>query len=106
MTFSEKVVYIIQNIPKGKVLTYGSIAQYAGNPRASRQVSYILHSSSGKYSLPWHRVVGKDGMLKLQDPLGKQMQIDLLSSEDIEIQNNTIIDFEHVQWRCDLDLQL
>lgn len=104
MTFTEKVIIIIQNIPSGSILTYGAIANYAGNPRASRQVSYILHSSSKKYALPWHRVVGKDGILKLQDPLGKQMQIDLLTSEGIEVSNDKIIDFEGVLWHCNIEI--
>ncbi|MHA1457965.1 MAG: MGMT family protein [Promethearchaeota archaeon] len=55
--FTQEVIKIIKNIPKGKVLTYGMIAKLAGNPRAARQVSWILHSSSKKYDLPWHRVI-------------------------------------------------
>ncbi|UCC21332.1 MAG: MGMT family protein, partial [Promethearchaeota archaeon] len=42
--FTERIIQIIKNIPKGKVLTYGFVAKLAGNPRAARQVSWILHS--------------------------------------------------------------
>lgn len=102
MKFSDRVIQIIAHIPKGKVLTYGKVAEYSGNVRASRQVAYVLHSCSEKYDLPWHRVVGKNGTIKLQDPLGRQMQIDLLASEGIEVLQNTVVDYEAVQWECDL----
>ncbi|NVM46345.1 MAG: MGMT family protein, partial [Candidatus Lokiarchaeota archaeon] len=42
--FTQNVIKIIKNIPIGKVLTYGRIAKLAGNPRAARQVSWLLHS--------------------------------------------------------------
>jgi methylated-DNA-protein-cysteine methyltransferase-like protein len=41
--FYERVVKFIKNIPAGKIATYGQIAEYAGNPRAAREVAYILH---------------------------------------------------------------
>ncbi|MFX1326123.1 MAG: MGMT family protein, partial [Promethearchaeota archaeon] len=40
--FTENVIHIIKNIPKGNVLTYGLVAKLAGNPRAARQVSWVL----------------------------------------------------------------
>ena len=41
-TFSEKVLDIVKNIPKGKVLTYMKVAKLAGSPNASRAVGSIL----------------------------------------------------------------
>ena len=64
--FSEHVIDIIKAIPPGKVASYGQIAMLAGNPRGARQVSRLLHSSSEKYSLPWHRVVSSTGKISLQ----------------------------------------
>ena len=88
--FTKKVIEIIQEIPQGKVLTYGLIAEIAGNPKASRAVSYILHSSSAKYNLPWHRVVGKGGKISLKD--GKNEQKARLEDEGVEFNKNCIID--------------
>ena len=63
--FTEEVLDIIKMIPKGKVMTYGQIAAYAGNPRGARQVSRILHSMSSSHELPWHRVINSKGGISL-----------------------------------------
>ncbi len=62
-SFSERVKEHIKQIPHGKVAMYGQIATYARNPRAARQVAWILHSSSRKDSLPWHRVINNKGRI-------------------------------------------
>jgi methylated-DNA-protein-cysteine methyltransferase-like protein len=53
----------IQKIPKGKVSTYGAVARAAGFPGAARQVARVLRRSFG---LPWQRVLGAGGAIKLQ----------------------------------------
>ena len=63
--FTKDVIRIIFNIPEGKVLSYGRVAFLAGSPRGARQVTRILHSSSGKYGLPWHRVIKAQGRMSL-----------------------------------------
>jgi len=52
----------IQKIPRGKVSTYGAIARAAGLPNGARQVARALHRSFG---LPWQRVLGAGGEIKL-----------------------------------------
>ena len=83
--FSVRVIDIIKNIPPGTVLSYGEIAALAGNPRAARQVSRILHSCSGKYDLPWHRVVGSGRKISLLPGKGFEEQSALLRNEGLEI---------------------
>jgi methylated-DNA-protein-cysteine methyltransferase related protein len=58
-----RIELVIRQIPKGKVSTYGAIAQAAGLPGASRQVAQILHRGFG---LPWQRVLGAGGEIKLR----------------------------------------
>ncbi len=70
--FTRRVIDIVKAIPEGTVMTYGDVARAAGNPRGARAVSYILHSSSEKYQLPWHRVIGKGGKLSLDCPEQKE----------------------------------
>ncbi|MFS8652516.1 MAG: MGMT family protein [Caldibacillus sp.] len=65
--FTKEVIRIIQNIPSGKVMTYGQVARLAGNPRGARQVARILHSLSKKYQLPWHRVINARGEIVISD---------------------------------------
>ena len=53
----------IRRIPDGKVSTYGAVARAAGLPGAARQVAKVLHRGFG---LPWHRVLGAGGEIKLR----------------------------------------
>ena len=87
--FTEEVLEIIKMIPHGKVMTYGQIAAYAGNPRGARQVSRILHSMSSAYNLPWHRVINSKGSISLTGEAGFT-QGSMLSSEGIEVINKKI----------------
>lgn len=87
--FTESVLNIISSIPYGKVMTYGQIAAYAGNPRGARQVSRILHSMSEKHNLPWHRVINSKGAISLTGEAGF-VQANLLLQEGIQVVNKKI----------------
>jgi methylated-DNA-protein-cysteine methyltransferase-like protein len=54
---------MIASIPRGKVATYGQVAEAAGYPRHHRLVVRILQAAGGR--LPWHRVVGAGGRIRL-----------------------------------------
>jgi methylated-DNA-protein-cysteine methyltransferase-like protein len=58
-----RILAAIRKIPCGKVSTYGAIARAAGYPGGARQVARALH---GAVDLPWHRVLGADGEIKLR----------------------------------------
>ncbi|MDD5529485.1 MAG: MGMT family protein [bacterium] len=93
-SFYQRVIRAIQDIPKGKVATYGQVALVAGNPRAARQVSYILHSSTEKYALPWHRVVNSKGNISLKPKKGYELQMKLLKKEGIVFDKKNCIDLK------------
>jgi len=57
-----RVVRCIRALPAGTVSSYGAIAKAAGWPGAARQVVRILREVPG---LPWQRVVGSGGAIKL-----------------------------------------
>ncbi len=97
-TFTQKVKDIIKKIPPGKVCTYGQIAAYAGNPRGARQVAWVLHSSSRKDNLPWHRVVNSKGGISLKPNYGYEIQKQLLEKEGIAFDSNDTIDFDRYLW--------
>jgi methylated-DNA-protein-cysteine methyltransferase-like protein len=63
MNFKEGVYRLVKNIPSGKVLTYGLIAQKLGKPRWSRQVGWALHQNKEGSGVPCHRVVDRNGRL-------------------------------------------
>ncbi len=99
--FTQRIINIIKNIPEGKVLTYGFIAKIAGNPKAARQVSWVLHSSSKKYHLPWHRVISSNGKLSMSSIEDKQYQKKLLELEGIEFSGEFKIDLKKYLWNID-----
>lgn len=71
----------VLKIPKGKVSTYGAIAYVSGYPGAARQVVWALRATSG---LPWHRVIGADGVIKLPGEQGFEQRM-MLRQEGIEL---------------------
>jgi methylated-DNA-protein-cysteine methyltransferase related protein len=90
--FTEFVVNIIKNIPQGRVMSYGMVAACAGNPRGARQVAWILHSSSEKYDLPWHRVVNRLGEISFRSAEGNSLQRQLLEAEGVHFNDQGRID--------------
>jgi methylated-DNA-[protein]-cysteine S-methyltransferase len=62
LTFTERVFRVVQNIPKGSVLTYQQVAMAAGSPRAYRAVGNILKTNFDP-SIPCHRVIRANGTL-------------------------------------------
>jgi methylated-DNA-protein-cysteine methyltransferase-like protein len=88
-TFDE-VYKAVKKIPKGKVTTYGTIANYIGisNPRV---VGYALHANSTPAAVPCHRVVNKEGGLAKGYAFGGiGIQKKLLSSEGIKFKNDNV----------------
>ena len=58
-----RIFAAIRQVPPGKVSTYGAIARAAGLPRGARQVAAALR---GGFGLPWHRILGAGGEIKLR----------------------------------------
>ena len=97
-SFSERVKQLLKRIPYGKVSTYGQIAAYAGNPRAARQVAWLLHSSSRKDNLPWHRVINSKGRISLPLHRGYGIQKNLLEQEGIIFEEDDSINLDIFLW--------
>lgn len=67
---------VIRQIPRGKVATYSQVAAAAGYPLYHRQVAQLLRHSAG--SLPWQRVVGAGGEIKLKYEAGLEQRTRLV----------------------------
>jgi len=63
LSFREKVYEITKLVPSGKVVTYGQLAQLAGNSKASRAVGMLMKLNPNAPVVPCHRVVASDGRL-------------------------------------------
>lgn len=53
----------VQQIPRGRVATYGQIASAAGYTRQARQTGYALHALPADSGVPWHRVINAQGRI-------------------------------------------
>lgn len=76
----------VRRIPRGKVATYGDVAEASGHPGCARQVVWALRTAEG---LPWHRVLGAKGHIRLPGEAGLE-QILRLRMEGVEIANKRI----------------
>ncbi|MGO4371260.1 MGMT family protein [Paenibacillus sp. MCAF20] len=90
--FTQRVISIIQQIPEGRVMTYGQVAELAGSSRGARQVVRILHSMSRAHNLPWHRVVNAKGEVAIPDDEGRFLQMMNLQEEGVEVSDAGRID--------------
>lgn len=57
--YRERVYRIVRSIPRGRVMTYGQLAEILGDGYTPRTVGFVMHSSDDK--TPWHRVINAQG---------------------------------------------
>jgi methylated-DNA-protein-cysteine methyltransferase-like protein len=89
--FSKRVIKLIKSIPKGKVATYGLIAELAGKPQGARGVGWLLHSCTKSHKLPWQRVLNSQGKISFsRDSSAYVRQKRLLQNEGIIFENEQI----------------
>ncbi len=86
----------VLQIPKGKVATYGQIAELSGLPRQPRLAGYALHNIPSGMEIPWYRVINAAGKISLPGKSGRRQQ-KLLEKEGVKFSNNRI-DLERYGW--------
>jgi methylated-DNA-protein-cysteine methyltransferase-like protein len=67
---------IIRSVPKGKVSTYGKVAAAAGYPLYHRAVARLLRTAA-LHSVPWQRIVGVGGEIKLRGEAAAEQRLRL-----------------------------
>jgi len=81
-----RILAAIGTIPRGKVSTYGAVARGAGFPGAARQVVAALRGAVG---LPWHRVLGAGGEIKLRGDYALEQRF-RLESEGVRFRGRRV----------------
>lgn len=90
----EKVYEFLRTIPKGKVVTYGQIAEYLGNKQLARVVGNIIHNNPDENRYPCYKVVDSKGNLSKYFAFGGiEKQKERLERDGIIVNN----------YRVDLD---
>lgn len=93
INFYKEVYKLVQQVPEGKITTYGAIAEALGDIIAAKAVGRVLNQNHDLEKTPCYRVVrsnGKIGGYKC----GKAKKKRLLRSEGVQIQKEQIRDFE------------
>ena len=92
---------VVRRIPRGRVVTYGQVAELAGHPGAARAVGAAMRASTGR-GLPWQRVVGKHARnlarVAILDPVGGAVQRHLLEREGVAFTSAGYIRLDHFAW--------
>jgi len=90
---------VVKRIPRGKVATYGKVAELAGLPGGARVAGAAMRGAKG---LPWQRVMGKRGPrragIAILDPVGAAIQRRLLEAEGVELTDRGLIDLTRYGW--------
>ena len=83
---SKKIYEAVKRIPKGRVATYGQVAEMAGNKKMARAVGNALHKNPDPAAIPCHRVVNSKGELAGAFAFGgKNVQQERLQKEGVEV---------------------
>jgi methylated-DNA-protein-cysteine methyltransferase related protein len=90
---------VVRRIPRGRVATYGQVADLAGLPRQPRLVGYVMNALPPGTAIPWHRVVNAKGEVSARsDGLGgDQIQAQLLAREGVRFIDGRI-PLERYRW--------
>ena len=97
--FFKDVIEVVKLIPKGKVTSYGMIANYLGAKKSSRLVGWALNNVSQNSEIPAHRVVNRNGLMtgKNNFPTKNYMKEEL-EKEGLNIKEDSIVDFNKYLW--------
>ncbi len=99
-SFFGQVYEVARQIPKGRVTSYGAIANCLGTKLSARMVGWAMNGAGNvKPKVPAHRVVNRNGILSGKHHFGHPGTMEkLLAKEGIRVKNDTIIDFERLFW--------
>ena len=95
---TKRIYEAVRKIPKGKVATYGQVAELAGDKRMARAVGNALHKNPDPDNIPCFRVVNAKGELAGEFAFGGAgEQAKLLEADGIEVADGRV-DLEKYQW--------
>jgi methylated-DNA-protein-cysteine methyltransferase-like protein len=95
-----RIYAAVKRVPRGRVATYGQIAEIAGMPGAARLVGYALNATPKGRRIPWQRVINAKGEVSRRaDPDDEIRQRRLLEAEGIRFDSRGRIPLERYRWK-------
>ena len=80
----DPVYQLVQQIPRGRVITYGALAKALRLPGGARTAGRAMAGTPSGQGIPWHRVVGERGKILIRGPYA-MLQKKLLESEGVKL---------------------
>lgn len=107
-SFFENVYDVVRQIPKGRVTTFGAIANYLGTRMSARMVGWAMNGAhNASPGVPAQRVLNRNGMLTGKAHFATPTQMEeLLLKENIKVENDTVVDFEKLFWDPAKELEI
>lgn len=91
-----EILAVVEEIPSGKVASYGQIAALIDREKNSRLVGKVLSMAEFYGDYPCHRVVNHAG----RTAPGWREQRGLLEAEGVEFRENGYVDMKKYRWEC------
>src|SRR5690606_9744108 len=107
-SFFEDVYSVVRQIQKGRVTTFGAIANYLGTKSSARMVGWAMNGAhSTSPAVPAQRVVNRNGMLSGRAHFATPtLMEELLEKEHVKVEDNTVVDFEKLFWDPAKELEI
>ena len=87
--FAELVSRVVRNIPQGRVVSYGEVAEKAGFPRAARAVGTVMKNNLDP-NVPCHRIICADERVGDYNR-GRNKKVKLLIEEGVQIISGRVV---------------
>ncbi|MGB3202576.1 MAG: MGMT family protein [Nodosilinea sp.] len=97
----ERIYAVVRQIPRGKIATYGQIAELAGLVGKPRLVGYALYRVDTRSDVPWQRVINAKGEVSESTRRNGSdyMQRAMLEDEGVVFDHRGRVDLNHYKWR-------
>ncbi|MBC6425460.1 MAG: MGMT family protein [Ekhidna sp.] len=106
-SFFHDVYEVARLIPKGRVTTYGAIANYLGVKSAARVVGWAMNGAITIYGIPAHRVVNRIGILTGKNHFATPIVMqELLEKEGVKVKDDQVLNFDQILWDPMKELRL
>jgi len=105
--FFQSVYEVVKLIPKGKVTSYGAIAEYLGAKGSARMVGWAMNQAHTLEDVPAHRVVNRNGELTGRHHFSSPtLMQELLEKEGVQIVDHAIVNFQKHFWDPVVELEM
>ena len=107
-SFFDDVFAVVMQIPKGRVSSYGAIANYLGTKLSARMVGWAMNAAhSSVLNVPAQRVVNRNGMLTGKHHFATPtLMEELLKKDGVEVKEDTVVDFKKIFWDPAIEMRL